>query len=127
MRPAASQTRAPLGTSPPLALRQRLHQRCHRWRIDRSGDPHSTASANSISITPGLSATGGRDAGLGHDCGLIERRRNLRPMKQASVPSADQGDEAAGFGHRPDNAPKSRQDLVQATAAWSTWLPQSVD
>ena len=72
--------------------------------------------ANSISITPGLSATGGRDAGLGHDCGLIERRRNLRPMKQASVPSADQGDEAAGLGHRPDNAPKSRQDLVQPTA-----------
>jgi hypothetical protein len=42
--PAKPARRSAPGSSSPLALHQRLHQRRHRQHIDRSGDPHPTPS-----------------------------------------------------------------------------------
>ena len=87
--PARPARRSGPGSSSPLASRQRLHQRRHRRRIDRSSDPHPPA---------GRKLDLNHAGSLGHrrrrcrfrlrrDRDRIERRRNLGPLTQLLAPA----------------------------------------
>ena len=75
------------GSSPALALGQRLHQRRHRQHIDRSGDPHPTASRKLDLNHAGSLGYRWQRRRFGRwcDCNRIERRRNLRPLRAAGA------------------------------------------
>ena len=75
--------------SPTLAFRQRLHQRRHRSRIDRSSDPHPAAGRKLDLDHAGSLGYRWRRCcfGLRCNCDRIKRRLNLGPLTRLLAPS----------------------------------------